>query len=69
MNTYYITFGQVHAHAIAGRTYDRNCVASIEAPDKESGRKLAFEIFKNKWSHFHEKMPDMSYYPRGVIPV
>ena len=73
MNKYYITFGQVHAHAIAGITYDRDCVAELEAETRGEAHTMAMEIFDGK---FHqcvtEKQCDakfMSYFPRGILKV
>ena len=74
MKNYYITFGQAHAHCIAGVTYDRNCVAMIQAPDESQAREKAFEIFGNKWSFIHlegsSELFDLeTYYPKGIIKV
>lgn len=69
----YITFGQIHTHSINGKTFDRNCVALIEAEDHNAGRKIAFEHFSDKW---HQSLEDkditdefMSYFPRGLINI
>lgn len=64
---FYITFGQSHAHAWGGKTFDKDCVAVIEADNTEIARKKAFEVFGPKWSMFYEEEPDMSYFPRGFL--
>ena len=62
----YITFGQVHAHSVNGKTFDKDCVAVING-----GRDLAFELFGDKWCFHYTKFSDidMSYFPRGLIEV
>jgi len=69
----YITFGQVHVHSVNGITFDKDCVALIEAEDEFDGRKKAFEYFGDKWfsSCMEEKINTefLSYFPRGIIPV
>lgn len=72
MNKYYITFGQAHAHAIAGITYDRNCLAELEAETKEEAHIRAMAIFKGMFHNCHpeSELPRvLKYYPRGVIKV
>ena len=73
MNKYYITFGQTHAHAIAGITYDRDCVAEIEAGTNGEAHGIAMEIFHGLFHQcVDEKQVDeefMSYFPRGIIKI
>ena len=70
----YITFGQIHVHSVSGRTFDKDCIAVIEAPTKEEGRAKAFEIFNGVFHRSfagdefdHDKM--MPFFPRGLIEV
>ena len=70
----YITFGQVHTHAINGQTFDKDCVAVIESEGPVSGRKKAFELFGKYFCfEYPEKYWDKSkmryYFPRGYITV
>jgi len=67
----YITFGQVHAHSVNGKTFDKDCVAVINAEDAHKGRALAFEWFAGE---FHRSFSDddwnsdvLQYFPRGLI--
>ena len=75
MNKYYVTFGQVHAHRVNDYTFDKDSVAVIQAEDFADGRKIAFELFGDKWGFFyteddHEKDKDfMEYFPRGQHPA
>jgi len=71
MKTFYVTFGQVHAHAIAGKTFDRDCVASIVAKDEGEARKMAFEYFDDKWCFMYSDLEKVGlhYYPRGIIAL
>ncbi len=69
----YVTFGQEHAHSINGKTFDKDCVAVIEADGPADGRRKAFEYFGPKFSfeYFEDEWDEskMAYYPRGYIPV
>ena len=69
----YITFGQVHVHSVNGKTFDKDCVAVINAEDEENGREKAFEYFSDKWftSYTEENWKDsnMHFFPRGFIEV
>ena len=38
-------FGQTHVHSINGKTFDKDCVAVIEAEDAHTGRELAHIYF------------------------
>ncbi len=66
--TTYVTFGQAHAHHIAGKTLDKDCVAVIPSETQEEGRRKAFEYFGDKFCfEYFNKQPNMSYFPRGLI--
>ena len=69
----YITFGQSHAHAVNGKTFDKDCVAVIEAESAEAGRNVAFETFGDKFCFSYAEpdfKPDMmKYFPRGLIEL
>lgn len=69
MQTYYLTFGQAHAHAVEGKTFDRDCVAVVKAATYEDARKTAFETFVREWCMIDEELPDLAYYPRGLIEL
>jgi len=67
----FITFGQGHAHSVAGKTFDKDCVAVIEADDEEDGRMTAFKYFGGKFCFSYTednwKEENMSFFPRGYI--
>lgn len=66
----YVTFGQVHAHRVNGKTFDANSVAVIHRETAEAGRNAAFEYFGQKFfTTYHGTPPDMQYFPRGLIEV
>lgn len=67
MQKFYVSFGQTHAHAIAGKTFDRNCIAVITAKDYQEAREIAFEAFGGIFCFIYEKEPDMQFFPRGFI--
>ena len=65
----YITFGQIHVHSVNGKTFDKDCVAEIEATDTGNGHAKAMELFDGVFHDCTDSPPDMSFYPRGIIPV
>ena len=65
----YFTFGQIHTHRVNGKTFDCDSVAMIEAGSENEARNRAFELFGPKWHNSSITIPNMDYYPRGVIPV
>lgn len=73
MNKYYITFGQVHVHSVNGKTFDKDCVAEIEAETNGEAHELAMKAFDGK---FHQCVDEdrvdgefMSFFPRGIIKL
>jgi len=67
MKTFYLSFGQVHAHAIRGITFDKDCICLIEAETYMKAREIAFDTFGDKWCFLYGEKPDMSFFPRGII--
>lgn len=70
----YVTFGQDHVHNIGGKTFDKDCVATFDAPSVWAGRRKAFELFGPKFCmHYGEtegfEEMYLKYYPRGLISV
>lgn len=69
----YVTFGQDHAHAVNGKTFDKDCVAIIKCENRNDGRAKAFEYFDIKFCfEYHEdefQMESMKYFPRGLMEV
>ena len=64
----YVTFGQIHRHEINNQVYDKDCVAVMHCEDAAEGRDLAFRYFGPKFCfEYHEKPPEMKYFPRGFI--
>ena len=68
-----VTFGQAHAHSVNGKTFDKDCVALINAPTIEEANRIAFDLFQGKF-HQHVdrenwKEENMQYFPRGYIEV
>ena len=70
MKKFYFTFGQIHAHSVDDRTFDKNSVVEIEAINNEVARKIMFDTFGQTWSmDYGETPPDMSFFSRGIIPL
>jgi hypothetical protein len=64
MKTCYFTFGQEHIHDIGGIVFDKDTVVRIKADDP---REKVFTLFGRKWSMQYDYIPDMSYFPGGII--
>lgn len=64
MTTSYFTFGQSHAHAHCGFTFDKDVVVKITA---ENPRAVMFSCFGNKWAMEYSERPNMAYFPTGII--
>ncbi len=69
MKKFYISFGQTHVHSRGGRTYDRNCIAQIEAENHRKAHDLAMLIFDGVFHNVYDELPNMEYFPRGIIKV
>jgi len=65
----YFTFGQIHTHSVNGRTFDKDCVVEIESEDRHKAREIMVEHFGIRWSHQYDEMPDMGFYPLGIIKL
>lgn len=66
----YITFGQNHTHRVNGVTFDKDTVARIKCKDKEEGKKLAFELFGDKFFtdySYDQIQKSLEYFPRGIF--
>lgn len=66
---FYLTFGQIHVHSVGGTTFDKDSVCEIEAKNSIEAREKVEEAFGLKWANIHDKVPDMSFYPRGILPL
>lgn len=73
MGKHYVTFGQVHAHSVNGKTFDKDCIAVIEANSFDEGRIKAFEYFDDKFGTSYQdnqwNEENMKFFPRGYINV
>jgi hypothetical protein len=69
MKNFYFTFGQIHAHSVNGKTFDKDCVVKINAKNSNNARTKMFDTFGKKWSMEYHKLPDMNFYPRGVFEI
>ena len=69
MITLWFSFGQIHHHVIDGKVFDKNCLLEIIAVDEAEARQMMFDLFGNKWSTQYEKLPDMTFFPRGVVTL
>ena len=72
MNKFYITFGQVHVHSVNGKTFDKDCLAEIEAETHGEAHAIAMDIFKGVFHHCYSKdklQEILHYFPRGIIKV
>lgn len=68
--TTYVTFGFDHVHTVNGLTLNKDCVAAFPSSSAEEGRTHAFQLFGAKFCfEYFNKLPNMEYFPRGVIQV
>lgn len=70
----YLTLGQDHRHVVNGKVLDKDCVVVIECKDYADGRRIAWELFDDKFCFtYPEDRFDWdkcsSFYPRGLIEV
>jgi len=66
---YYFTFGQAHVHKVNGTLFDKDCVALIRASSEGEARAIAVRLFELRWCTSYPEIPNMSYYPRGILEV
>lgn len=66
---FYISFGQVHTHSVNGITFDKDCLAEVEADTYAEAREIAFEVFKGVFHNVYTELPDMKFFPRGTIKI
>lgn len=67
---FYISFGQVHAHSIEGRTYDKDSLMCVEAGSEIIARIGVNQLTGGKWCGIYTEndLPDtLHYFPRGII--
>ncbi len=71
--TFYISFGQIHAHRYNGKTLDCNCLAEISAPDEGAVRRFCQDEFKNEYFTVYTdtkiRQSEWKYFPRGAIKI
>lgn len=69
MQSFYFTFGQDHRHKVRGKEFNRDTVVRIVAEDQGTAREVMFDWFKDKWSMQYSELPNMDYFPGGVIDL
>lgn len=69
----YVSMGQVHRHEINGKVIDKDSIAVINCTDYADGRRIAFELFGDKFcfTYSEEQLSEkcMCHFPRGKIEV
>jgi hypothetical protein len=69
---FYFTCGQTHVHSVGGgRTWNKDSVLQVNAPDEESAREKVFELFGGAWGFCYDDKEDvgMGYYSGGICAV
>ena len=66
---FWISFGQRHKHSINGKTIDKDCILEVEAATRREAHENAMEMFNKEFFTCYDKLPNMSYFPRGVIKL
>jgi hypothetical protein len=67
---FYISFGQAHAHSIAGMTFDKDSLMLVEAGSELIARLGVSKLTGGKWCgtyHESELASVQRFFPRGVI--
>lgn len=64
--TSYFTFGQDHVHRVNNQTFDCDTVVKITAINP---RERMVEMFGGKWSMEYDRLPDMDFYPKGLVTL
>lgn len=65
----YITFGQEYVHKWGNKILDKDCVAELEAESENEAREWLFDTFDGKFFTTYKTLPNMDYFPRGVIKL
>lgn len=69
----FVTFGQVHAHSINGKTVDKDCVAVFGTMSEEDVRQLLHDCYRNEYAttYTQETWEEgmLAYFPRGYVFV
>ena len=69
MKKFYFTFGQSHTHVLNGKTVDKNIVIEITAKSGEVARRKMVKHFGEVWSMQYDDLPNMKYFPGGVVKL
>ncbi len=69
MKTYYITFGQSHTHELNGMLLCKDRVLSVQAEDSEDAHKIARDLFGDDYASVYTSLPNMSFYPKGMVAI
>ena len=66
---FYISFGQAHAHRMFGKTLDKDCILVLQEKDVRDAQIRAMKLFGREFSMVYERLPEMKYFPRGLIKI
>ena len=66
LETRWFTFGQNHVHNIRGFRLDKDIVLEITDPDPFD---VMLDFFGTTWADQLNEIPDMEFYPRGIITL
>jgi len=48
---------------------NKDTVAVIVEASEEAAQQKAFQLFKMQWNLLYEYVPDMSYFPDGLVEI
>jgi hypothetical protein len=69
LKKYYFTLGQDHIRYYKGEYYDKDSVVEIEATSSSEARQKMVQVFRQKWVFQYNELPDLKWYPRGIIKL
>lgn len=68
--SFYFTCGQIHSHSLPeGKTWHKNNVLEVCAPDEFDARALVVLLYGLRWSNMAADLPEdwPYYYPEGIV--
>lgn len=69
MPIFYLTFSRRQVHEFDDKRFDHACVGMVEDDTYIEARRRVLEVFGNDWDQLSKDMPNLRYYPRGLIEV
>lgn len=69
MPSFYVTFQADQTHLKDNKLFDCKCVGVVKTDTYTEARRACMEQFGNEWDTLVKELPNLRYYPRGLIEV